>query len=201
HHVFTEIKAEIKTYQLIKRRDEITNGEDSTLPKLASHENVLETSSRKAKFYYTDKENEATNDGEVDSDGSWKKLLQQLTNPADLIDEARKPPGLIEISTANVNQNSNYHSFIESHTNIDELSYISVKVFSQLRYGLFSLISDSGYAIFAHIPPSSFIYYLGEGNFASFDEKLGLLIVNNATSELFNYFNTSNIKQRLQEIL
>ncbi|RIB10488.1 hypothetical protein C2G38_2206003 [Gigaspora rosea] len=137
---------------------------------------------------------------------------------------------LIEISTANVNQvhlvlqggfgiglvnnsiflfqilalyykNSNYHSFIESHTNIDELSYISVKVFSQLRYGLFSLISDSGYAIFAHILPSSFIYYLEEGNFASFDEKLGLLTINNLISELFNYFNTSNMKQRLQENL
>ncbi|CAG8804292.1 20660_t:CDS:1, partial [Gigaspora rosea] len=58
--------------------------------------------------------------------------------------------------------NSNYHSFIESHTNIDELSYISIKVFFQLRYGLFSSISDSGYTIFTHISPSSFIYYLGE---------------------------------------
>ncbi|CAG8685006.1 11885_t:CDS:2, partial [Gigaspora rosea] len=45
----------------------------TTLPKLASHENVLETSSRKAKFYHTDEEDEAANDGEVDSDGSWKK--------------------------------------------------------------------------------------------------------------------------------
>ncbi|CAG8593895.1 19603_t:CDS:2, partial [Gigaspora rosea] len=121
-----------------------------------------------------------------------------------LNDEARNSVRLVEISTANVNpvhpvmrggfgigrandtiflfqilalyyKNSNYHSFIESHTNIDELSYISVKVFFQLRYGLFSSISDGGYTIFTHIPPSSFIYYLGEGNFASFDEKLGLL--------------------------
>ncbi|CAG8637992.1 7096_t:CDS:10 [Dentiscutata erythropus] len=45
----------------------------ATLPKLASHENVLETSSRKSKFYHTDEEDEAANDGEVDSDGSWKK--------------------------------------------------------------------------------------------------------------------------------
>ncbi|CAG8611351.1 7765_t:CDS:2, partial [Racocetra fulgida] len=45
----------------------------ATLPKLASHENVLETSSRKTKFYHTDEEDDAANDGEVDSDGSWKK--------------------------------------------------------------------------------------------------------------------------------
>lgn len=98
-------------------------------------------------------------------------------------------------------KNSNYHSFIESHTNIDELSYISVKVFFQLRYGLFSSISDGGYIIFTHIPPSSFIYYLGEGNFASFDEKLGLLTVNNQTSQFFDYFNTPEMKRKLQEIL
>jgi len=41
--------------------------------KLASHENVLEVSTRKSKFYHTDEEDEAANDGEVDSDGSWKK--------------------------------------------------------------------------------------------------------------------------------
>ncbi len=42
-------------------------------PKLASHENVLEVSTRKSKFYHTDEEDEMGNDGEVDSDGSWKK--------------------------------------------------------------------------------------------------------------------------------
>jgi hypothetical protein len=41
--------------------------------KLASHENVLEVSTRKSKFYHTDEEDEAANHGEVDSDGSWKK--------------------------------------------------------------------------------------------------------------------------------
>ncbi|CAB4422958.1 unnamed protein product [Rhizophagus irregularis] len=41
--------------------------------KLASHENVLEVSTRKSKFYHTDEEDETANDGEVDSDGSWKK--------------------------------------------------------------------------------------------------------------------------------
>ena len=41
--------------------------------KLAFHENVLEVSTRKSKFYHTDEEDEAANDGEVDSDGSWKK--------------------------------------------------------------------------------------------------------------------------------
>ncbi|CAG8781842.1 8194_t:CDS:2 [Gigaspora margarita] len=145
-----------------------------------------------------------------------------------LNDEARN--SVIEISTANVNpvhpvmrggfgigqandtifffqilvlyyKNSNYYSFIESHMNIDELSYISVKVFFQLRYGLFSSILDSGYTIFTHIPPSSFIYYFGEDNFTSLDEKLGLLTVNNQTSQLFNYFNTPDMKRKLQEIL
>ncbi|CAG8747026.1 3069_t:CDS:2, partial [Dentiscutata erythropus] len=94
-------------------------------------------------------------------------------------------------------KNLNYHSFIESYTNIDELLYILVKVFSQLRYNLFSLISDNGYTIFTHISLSSFIYYFGKGNFVSFDKKLELLTVNNSIFELFNYFNTPNIKQRL----
>ncbi|CAG8795894.1 16673_t:CDS:1, partial [Gigaspora rosea] len=98
-------------------------------------------------------------------------------------------------------KNSNYHSFIESHTNIDELSYISVKVFFQLHYNLFSSISDNGYTIFTHISPSSFLYYFGKGNFVSLDEKLELLTVNDSIYELFNYFNTPNMKQRLQEIL
>ncbi|CAG8525228.1 6371_t:CDS:10, partial [Acaulospora morrowiae] len=43
--------------------------------KLASHENVLETSSRKAKFYYSE-DDEAANDAEVDSDDSWKKKMK-----------------------------------------------------------------------------------------------------------------------------
>jgi len=43
-------------------------------PKLASYENVLEVSTRKSKFYHTDEEDEMGNDGEVDSDGSWKKM-------------------------------------------------------------------------------------------------------------------------------
>ncbi|CAG8854644.1 35115_t:CDS:1, partial [Gigaspora margarita] len=98
-------------------------------------------------------------------------------------------------------KNSNYHSFIDSHTNIDKLSYISVKVFFQLRYNLFSSISNNGYTIFTHISPSSFIYYFGKGNFVSLDEKLGLLTVNDSTYEMFNYFNSPNMKQRLQEIL
>ncbi|CAG8810506.1 3192_t:CDS:1, partial [Racocetra fulgida] len=70
-----------------------------------------------------------------------------------------------------------------------------------LHYNLFSSISDNGCTIFTHILPSSFIYYLGKGNFVSFDEKLGLLTVNDSIYELFNYFNTPNMKQRLREIL
>ncbi|CAG8438131.1 567_t:CDS:10 [Ambispora leptoticha] len=41
--------------------------------KLASHENVLEPSNRKTNFYHTDEEDETANDGEVDSDDSWRK--------------------------------------------------------------------------------------------------------------------------------
>ncbi|CAG8835042.1 27332_t:CDS:2, partial [Gigaspora margarita] len=98
-------------------------------------------------------------------------------------------------------KNSNYYSFIESHTIIDELSYILVKVFFQLHYNLFSSISENGYTIFTYISPSSFLYYFEKGNFVSLDEKLKLLTVNDSIYELFNYFNTPNMKQRLQEIL
>ncbi|CAG8791340.1 4603_t:CDS:2, partial [Gigaspora margarita] len=132
-----------------------------------------------------------------------------------LLDE-HAHPGLADISTvkcirlfkkdlelvlALYYKNTNYYSFIESHSNVDELFYISAKVFFQLHYGLFSSVSDGGYLIFTHMLPSSVIYYFEKGNFVSFDEKLGLLTVNNSTLELFNYFNTSEMKRKLQEIL
>ncbi|CAG8537713.1 2037_t:CDS:2, partial [Cetraspora pellucida] len=41
------------------------------------------------------------------------------------------------------------------------------------------------------------IFFSNSCNFVSFDERLGLLTVNDSTYELFNYFNTSNIKQKL----
>ena len=75
-------------------------------------------------------------------------------------------------------KNSNYHSYIKSHTHIDELSYIATQIFLPLHFNLFSCFDNrQGFTIAAHIPSSYLIYYLGNGNFIELDEKVGLLTI------------------------
>ncbi|CAG8833038.1 45888_t:CDS:2, partial [Gigaspora margarita] len=106
----------------------------------------------------------------------WK-MKTKLERLNDMIKNSIR---LADISTANISQ---VHPIIQGGFGIGQLFYISAKVFFQLHHGLFSSVSDSGYSIFTHILPSSVIYYFGKGNFVSFDEKLGLLTVNNSTLE------------------
>ena len=98
-------------------------------------------------------------------------------------------------------KNSNYHSFVESHCEIDSISYISCRVFLPLQFNLFSCFSSDGFIIMCHLPPSLLLYYLGFGNFAFHDKPRGLLTLSGLALEQFQFFNQDSVKDQLKIIM
>ena len=59
---------------------------------------------------------------------------------------------------------STLHSYVDSQVDkIDTLSYISTRIWFQLRNNIFTTFTDQGYQIFTHLTPKQIIYYVGYG--------------------------------------
>jgi len=96
-------------------------------------------------------------------------------------------------------QSSNYHSYVDTVTYIDSLSYISVRVYENQASNIFECISEaeSRYILFLHIPNHLIIYYLE--NSESCIKNIGFMIIGKKEMKIYNFFNS--IIDKLQLIL
>ncbi|PKY61322.1 hypothetical protein RhiirA4_550920 [Rhizophagus irregularis] len=83
---------------------------------------------------------------------------------------------------------TNYHSYIDSTSCINSLSYISVHVYIEQIPNIFGCFSmdEPKYILFSHIPSHLFIYYLG--NCKNFTENMGFLIVGKKEMAIYSFF-------------
>ncbi len=96
-------------------------------------------------------------------------------------------------------QSSNYHSYVDTVTCINSLSYISVCVYENQTSNIFGCVlgAESRYILFSHIPSHLIIYYLE--NSESCIENMGFMIIEKKEIEIYNFFNS--IINKLQLIL
>lgn len=94
---------------------------------------------------------------------------------------------------------SNYHSYVDSTSCIDALSYISVCVYTEQIPNIFGCFpaDEPKYALFSHIPSHLIVYYLG--NCENFTENMGYLIVGKKEMTIYNFFNS--VIDKLQLII
>lgn len=94
-------------------------------------------------------------------------------------------------------QSSNYHSYTNTVTCIDSLSYISVRVYEERVPNIFGCypIENSRYILFSHIPSHSIIYYLGNCEICA--ENIGFIVLGKQEIKIYNFFNSVKDKLRL----
>ena len=95
-------------------------------------------------------------------------------------------------------QSFNYHSYIDTITCIDSLSYISIHIYKNHASNIFECVSviESKYILFSHIPSHLIIYYLE--NCKSYTKNMRFIIVRKKEMEIYNFFNSIIDKLQLK---
>ena len=94
------------------------------------------------------------------------------------------------------------HAWIENPVGfLDNLSYISMKVYMQVSRRFFSCENSLGGNITIHITPREVVYYLGLRSFTKVNDNYDSLIsIDDETISIYDFFNTSSIRESLLKI-
>ena len=91
------------------------------------------------------------------------------------------------------------HAWIEKPVGfLDNLSYISIKIYIQVSHHFFSCENSVGGNITIHITPYEVVYFLGTCSYINVNDNL--ISVNDETISIYNFFNMSSSREFLLKI-
>ncbi len=92
-----------------------------------------------------------------------------------------------------------WHAWIKKPVGfLDNLSYISIKIYIQVSHHFFSYENSVGGNITIHITPYKVVYFLGTCSYINVNDNL--ISVNDETISIYNFFNMSSSREFLLKI-